>query len=315
VTTAVVSEPVRPIIEARGLRKAFGERVAVDGLSFTVRRGECLGFLGPNGAGKTTTIRMLSAQVPMDAGEIVVDGLGVDRRPRTVKTRLGICPQEDNLDADFTVRANLLLYASYYGLPRRRAAERADQLLRFVNLQERRDSAIGELSGGMKRRLLLARSLINEPPILVLDEPTTGLDPQARHQVWGAVDELRAGGTTILLTTHYMDEAERLCDRLLILDEGRIVAEGAPGPLIAEIVGAHVVEAWGDPDRLEVLRASFSGRWEIAGRRLYLYPGDSTAVQELMVKAEQTGGFERVLHRPATLEDVFLRLTGRELRE
>ncbi len=304
-----------PIITARGLRKCFGELVAVDDLSFTVRRGECLGFLGPNGAGKTTTIRMLAAQTPMDAGSIVVDGLEVAADPRGVKERLGICPQEDNLDGDFSVRENLLGYASYFGLGGRSTAEKVDGLLRFVGLQERAGDAIITLSGGMKRRLLLARSLVNEPPVLVLDEPTTGLDPQARHQVWTAVDDLRAGGTTILLTTHYMDEAERLCDRLLIIDEGRVVAEGTPARLIAEIVGANVVEVWGDPERSDGLLEGFEGVHERTGRRSYLFPRDAAAVSQLIQRAQTMGGWERVLHRPASLEDVFLRLTGRELRE
>ena len=302
-------------IHAEGLVKRFGDLVAVDGLSFQTTGGECLGFLGPNGAGKTTTIKMLSGQSPMDGGRAEVLGMDVTRRPRDVKQLLGVCPQEDNLDTDFTVEENLHLYASYFGIPMRTAKERADELLDFVQLAERRHSDIRSLSGGMKRRLLLARSLMNEPRLLILDEPTTGLDPQARHQVWGVVDDLKQEGITILLTTHYMDEAERLSDRLLVVDEGTIIAEGAPQTLIQETVGPEVVEAWGDPDHLADIVGDFEGLWEQMGRRIYFFPRRVEACRAIMDRAEETEGVQRVLHRPATLEDVFLHLTGRELRE
>ncbi len=303
------------MIEARGLHKSFGDLKAVDDVSFEVGRGECLGFLGPNGAGKTTTIKMLSGQAPMDAGSVTVGGYDVSRTPRAVKQMLGICPQEDNLDTDFSVAQNMQLYASYFGIKKRELAGRLEELLRFVQLWERRGSDIRSLSGGMKRRLLLARSLVNEPEVLVLDEPTTGLDPQARHQVWSVIDDLKNGGTTILLTTHYMDEAERLCDQLLIMDWGKIISEGTPGALIEQTVGHDVVEAWGDSDMLPGIAEGFEGEWEQVARRIYLYPGSREKVRELMNRAESTAGVERVLHRPASLEDVFLRLTGRELRE
>lgn len=303
------------MIEARGLYKSFGDLKAVDDVSFEVGRGECLGFLGPNGAGKTTTIKMLSGQAPMEAGSVTVGGYDVSRTPRAVKQMLGICPQEDNLDTDFSVAQNMQLYASYFGIKKRELAGRLEELLRFVQLWERRGSDIRSLSGGMKRRLLLARSLVNEPEVLVLDEPTTGLDPQARHQVWSVIDDLKNGGTTILLTTHYMDEAERLCDRLLIMDWGKIISEGTPGALIEQTVGHDVVEAWGDSDMLPGIAEGFEGEWEQVARRIYLYPGSREMVRELMDRAESTAGVERVLHRPASLEDVFLRLTGRELRE
>ena len=303
------------MIEARGLHKSFGDLKAVDDVSFEVGRGECLGFLGPNGAGKTTTIKILSGQATMDAGSVTVGGYDVSRTPRAVKQMLGICPQEDNLDTDFSVEQNMQLYASYFGIKKRELAGRLEELLRFVQLWERRGSDIRSLSGGMKRRLLLARSLVNEPEVLVLDEPTTGLDPQARHQVWSVIDDLKNGGTTILLTTHYMDEAERLCDQLLIMDWGKIISEGTPGALIEQTVGHDVVEAWGDSDMLPGIAEGFEGEWEQVARRIYLYPGSREMVRELMNRAESTAGVERVLHRPTSLEDVFLRLTGRELRE
>ena len=224
-------------------------------------------------------------------------------------------PQEDNLDTDFDVQTNLYLYASYFGISRRTVRKRADRLLEFVQLAERRKAQIVALSGGMKRRLMLARSLVNDPQVLVLDEPTTGLDPQGRHQVWTKIDELKAEGITILLTTHYMDEAQRLCDRLLIVDAGSVIAEGRPETLIRERVGEHVVEAWGERDALPALADGFEGQWDQVGRRIYLFPEDGDGVLRLIDRAESTTGIERVLHRPASLEDVFLRITGRELRE
>ena len=305
----------KTMIAAVDLEKSFGDLKAVDGVSFKVDSGECLGFLGPNGAGKTTTIKMLSGQAPMDAGSITVGGFDVSRTPRAVKQLLGVCPQEDNLDADFSVEQNLLLYASYFGIKRRTAAGRVKELLDFVQLWEKRDSDTRSLSGGMKRRLLLARSLVNDPEVLVLDEPTTGLDPQARHQVWSAIDDLKNGGTTILLTTHYMDEAERLCDRLMVMDWGRIISEGTPQALIEQTVGGDVVEVWGDSGTLPAIAEGFDGRWEQVTRRIYLYTRSPEQVRELIDRAESTPGVERVLHRPGSLEDVFLRLTGRELRE
>jgi lipooligosaccharide transport system ATP-binding protein len=305
---------VSTVIEALEVEKRFAGAAAVDGLSFRVAVGECVGFLGPNGAGKTTTIKMLCGQAPLDGGQIRVCGLDVARQARQVKAKLGICPQEDNLDTDFGVRDNLLLYATYFGVPREVAVERAAEWLRFVRLWERRDAEIRALSGGMRRALLLARSLMNDPDILVLDEPTTGLDPQARHQVWNAIDELKGRGVTLLLTTHYMDEAERLCDRILIVDRGRLIVEGPPARLIEERVGRDVVEAWGDASALGRLTDGFAGEWERAGRRVCLFT-DRTGVRPLLERAETIPGIERVLHRPANLEDVFLRLAGRELRE
>ncbi len=221
--------PDRPVVWAEGLVKAFGDLRAVDGISFAVRRGECFGLLGPNGAGKTTTIRMIYGYSPVTCGRLEVFGLDVGGTRREVAARVGVCQQDDNLDPDLTVDENLLVFARYFDLPRAEAVRRAGELLDFVALAHRRGSPVTELSGGMMRRLVLARALLNEPDLLILDEPTTGLDPQARHQVWEQIEELRRSGLTVLLTTHYMDEAARLCDRLIIIDHGRILVEGSPG--------------------------------------------------------------------------------------
>ena len=231
-----------PAVLARGLRKAYNGRVAVDGIDFEVEPGICFGFLGPNGAGKTTTMKMIYGLAEIEAGELRVLGLDARRQRREVKSRLGVVPQETNLDNDLTIRENLLVHARYFGLGAEAAAARVEELLSFALLRERAHGRVQELSGGMKRRLLIARALINDPELVVLDEPTTGLDPQARLAVWGALGRLRERGVTVLLTTHYMEEAARLCDHLLIMDEGRIVAEGGPAELVREYVGAGTLE-------------------------------------------------------------------------
>jgi lipooligosaccharide transport system ATP-binding protein len=307
-------------VEARGLTKRFGDLVAVAGLDLDIPSGVCFGLLGPNGAGKTTTIRMILGQAPPSGGSLKVLGLDAVREQRAVKRRLGVVPQENNLDPDFTVHQNLVVYSRYYGIPRAQASERADALLRYMQLSEKRDSGIMELSGGMKRRLVVARALVNEPDLLVLDEPTTGLDPQARHTIWEKVRELRRQGKTILLTTHYMDEAEMLCDELVIIDQGRILERGAPRDLIrkhtqgeaAEIVVGH------DPDGASVARlaASLKERGvphERLADRVIAY---GAQVPDLL--ASLPASFPEVtetVRRRATLEDVFLRLTGRALRD
>ncbi len=227
----------REAVQAAGLTRDYGSRRAVDGIDFVVRAGECFGFLGPNGAGKTTTVRMIHAFTPVTAGRLVVLGHDVSREARRVKALIGVCPQENNLDEDFTVRRNLLVYARYFEIPASVARERAAELLAFVDLAGEADRPIAALSGGMKRRLVLARALMNSPRLLVLDEPTSGLDPQARRQVWRRIEGLKRVGTTILLTTHYMEEASRLCDRLVIMDRGRIVATGTPADLIQRLAG------------------------------------------------------------------------------
>ncbi len=303
-----------PLVQARQLRKSFAAFTAVDGIDFEVRPGEAFGFLGPNGAGKTSTMRMIACASPVTSGELRV----FDRDPRTdaraIKARLGVVPQADNLDAELTVRENLLMYARYFDIPQKVARDRAEELLAFVQLAERRDSQVEPLSGGMKRRLTIARALVNEPELLLLDEPTTGLDPQARHLIWERLYRLKRQGTTLLLTTHYMDEAEQLCDRLLVMDKGRIVAEGSPRELIARYVTREVLEVRmtdevraANADRL----ARLASHLEHLPERLQFYADDGEQVLE---QIHQMGlPVERALVRRATLEDVFLRLTGRTL--
>jgi lipooligosaccharide transport system ATP-binding protein len=305
------------VVEARNLRKSYGQRVAVDDLSFAVAPGECLGLLGPNGAGKTTTIRMVTCFSAPGSGTLSVLGLPVvPANHAAIKARLGIVQQEESLDPDLTVERNLIVYASYFDIPRREAARRAEELVRFSELTDHRHERIKTLSGGMKRRLMLARALLNEPRLLVLDEPTTGLDPQARRLVWDRVRTLKRQGTTILLTTHYMEEAAQLCDRLIIMDHGRIVAEGAPAALVAAHVGAEVVEVYLDGDdrrAAEVTTRLAAGPWrsERAGGVLYLYVAEGQPEPPLFTALDGLD-FAR---RRATLEDVFLTLTGHALRD
>ncbi len=305
-----------PIVEAVGLRKRYDKREVVCGVDFTVRARECFGLLGPNGAGKTTTIRMLTCFSPLDAGTLTVFGLAVNTaNARAIKSRLGVAPQEENLDPDLTVAMNLVVYASYFGIGGAAARARVSELLVFAELADRADDRIATLSGGMKRRLVLARALINRPRLLVLDEPTTGLDPQARHLVWERLRELKRSGVAMLLTTHYMEEAEQLCDRIVVMDHGRIIAEGTPASLIAAHVGRDVIEvAAGDlaaRARVQALCHPLGGRIETLGDRVILYVnGEPEARAALAALVSET-----IVHRRATLEDVFLTLTGRELRE
>ncbi|MFN8544989.1 MAG: ATP-binding cassette domain-containing protein [Candidatus Binatia bacterium] len=304
------------IVEADGLVKRYGARAAVDGLSFAVAAGECVGLLGPNGAGKTTTIRMVTCYTMPTAGALRVLGLPViPANHPPIKVRLGIVQQEDSLDPDLGVEKNLTVFARYFGIPSREAARRAAELVRFAELEGYRAARIGTLSGGMRRRLMLARALVNEPTMLVLDEPTTGLDPQARRLVWERIRTLKRQGTTILLTTHYMEEAAQLCDRVIIIDRGRIVAEGIPAELVREHVGVEVVEiALGDDGAVDPVRLARLGggpwRTEQVGDVLYLYVSRLGAEPPLDVLADVE--FTR---RRATLEDVFLTLTGHGLRE
>src|SRR5262245_11293274 len=304
-------------VSARGVAKRFGERTAVAGIDFDVEPGICFGFLGPNGAGKTTTMKMVYGLATVDGGQLTVLGLDAARDRRAIKSRIGVVPQETNLDADLTVRENLLQQARYFGIDPHEAAERASELLDFSLIGDRADERIHALSGGMKRRLLISRALMGDPELVVLDEPTTGLDPQARLAVWGALDRLRRRGVTLLLTTHYMEEAERLCDRLVIMDEGRIVAEGRPADLVRSHVGREVLELkldeGCDTDRLI---ASVDGRiqgHDLSERTLMLYADNAEVVLEQL--DHDAFPTESALVRRATLEDVFLRLTGRSLRE
>jgi len=302
------------IVEAERLRKTFGSFTAVDGISFDVRRGECYGILGPNGAGKTSTIRMIYGFSPLSGGSLRVLGQDVTngRQLRKVKYRIGVCQQENNLDPEFTVLQNLEVFASYFDIPRLEATARALELLKFIALDNRKDTPIPELSGGLMRRVVLARALINEPDLLILDEPTTGLDPQSRHQIWERLEGLRARGISILLTTHYMEEASRLCDRLIIMDQGKILIEGRPQDLIRDHAGRDIVEV-GEPD--EELRSFVRDRnlrHEDLGHRLIIYCEQR---DQLYRELRERYCHDGCTLRTATLEDVFLKLTGRELRE
>jgi lipooligosaccharide transport system ATP-binding protein len=305
-----------PALLIRGLHKRFGDAPpAVDGLDLEVPQGCCFGLLGPNGAGKTTTIRILCAASPRDAGEVRVLGHDPAVEPRTVKRLLGIVPQQDNLDPDFSVFRNLVVYARYFGIGRAAAEVRARELLAFVRMEDRLDHRVDSLSGGLKRRLVIARALLHNPSVLVLDEPTTGLDPQSRHTLWDRVRELRRGGTTILLTTHYMEEAEALCDRVAIVDHGKILIEGTPRELIRTRARSEVVEVHGLQPEAAAAAVDLALPGEDAeahGERLYLYTERGEAALHRV--RERFPGAEVMLRR-GTLEDVFLRATGRGLRE
>ena len=304
------------IVHARNLVKRYGDFTAVDGISFDIRSGECFGLLGPNGAGKTTTTRMIACVSPVTAGELTVDGLDVRREPRRIKALLGVVPQEDNLDPDLTVRQNLAVYARYYDMPRALAEERIDESLALFQLLDKQHQTIWALSTGLKRRLAIARGLINQPKILVLDEPTTGLDPQARHLVWQKLRYLRGQGVTMLLCTHYMEEASHLCDRLVIMHQGHILVEGTPNALVEEHAGREVVELHlRGPEREKVL-AQLAARpglmVEEVEDLLYVYARTADGRADIAELAPES---ERVVYRHANLEDVFLRLTGRGLVE
>jgi lipooligosaccharide transport system ATP-binding protein len=299
-------------IEFLQVHKRYGEKTVVDGLSFHVRAGECFGLLGPNGAGKTTTLRMLLGIAAPNAGTIRLCGEPIPTRARFARARVGVVPQFDNLDPDFTVRENLLVFGRYFGLSAAATRAMVPSLLEFARLESKADARVGELSGGMKRRLSLARALVNDPDVLIMDEPTTGLDPQARHLIWERLRSLLARGKTILLTTHFMEEAERLCHRLCVIEEGRKIAEGGPNELIASEIGCDVIEIYGpDPLALRDELAPFAERTEISGETLFCYVTDAEPVHaRLKLRSDL-----RYLHRPANLEDVFLRLTGREMQD
>ena len=303
-----------PIIAANGLRKSFGDFVAVDGIDFEVRPGEAFGFLGPNGAGKTSTMRMIGCVSPPSDGDLSILGLDPVRDGRRIRARLGVVPQMDQLDNELTVLENLVIYARYFDIDRRTARERADELLDFVQLSERADSRVDPLSGGQKRRVSIARSLINDPEVLILDEPTTGLDPQARHVLWDRLYQLKEQGCTLILTTHYMDEAEQLCDRLVVMDGGRIVAEGSPQELIAQYAPREVLElrfGRGRNAEHEADAAAVAARVEVLPDRLLAYADDGeAALAALNQRGVQP---DSALVRRSSLEDVFLRLTGRTL--
>jgi lipooligosaccharide transport system ATP-binding protein len=305
-----------PLVSARGLTKRFGDFTAVDSVDFDVLPGRAFGFLGPNGAGKTSTMRMIACSSPVTSGELTVIGMNPRTQARQIKARLGVVPQIDNLDTELTVRENLEMYARYFDIPGDVARRRADELLEFVQLDERAKDQVEPLSGGMKRRLTIARSLINEPELIILDEPTTGLDPQARHLLWERLYQLKRRGATLIITTHYMDEAEQLCDRLVVMDKAKIVAEGSPRELIdqhstREVLELRVTDAV--RDHLDGRLDGLADRIEELPDRLLLYTADGEQTLDQVHRREIP--VESALVRRSTLEDVFLRLTGRTLIE
>ena len=306
-----------PLFYCQNLVKRYGSTTVVDDLSFTIEPGECLGVIGPNGAGKTTTIRMCLGLTAPDAGQITAFGLNMPRDALAIKAKLGVVSQMDTLDPDFSCAENLLVYGRYFGLKAADIRARIPQLLDFAALAHKADAKPGELSGGMKRRLSLARALVNDPQLLMLDEPTTGLDPQARHLMWERLQRLLQQGKSILLTTHFMDEAERLCSRLLVLDHGRKIAEGRPRELIAQHLEPDVVEVYGQGalalahDEAHASVRALAARVEVSGETVFFYTAQALPLLAALSAQPQL----RTLHRPANLEDLFLKLTGRQIRE
>jgi lipooligosaccharide transport system ATP-binding protein len=303
-----------PIFRVQNLNKHFGDNHVVQNLSFEIAAGECLGVIGPNGAGKTTTIRMSLGQTAPDSGEIEILGMRMPKESSAIKQRLGVVSQFDTLDPDFTLEENILVYGRYFGMKKAQIEPRIPKLLEFASLTSKAKAKPGELSGGMKRRLSLARSLVNDPDLLLLDEPTTGLDPQARHLMWERLQTLTGQGKSILLTTHFMDEAERLCHRLLVIDHGKKIAEGRPRELIAQHLEPDVVEVYGVGAlalQAESSVTQHAARMEISGETLFLYTRNAAP----MLTALHAFPLLRTLHRPANLEDLFLKLTGRQIRE
>ncbi len=300
------------LIQAKKLTKKFGDFTAVDHIDFEVYKGECVGFLGPNGAGKTTTVRMIYCFLPLTSGELTVAGLSVRTKCQEIKSIVGVSPQEDNLDPDFSVLKNLMVYARYFDIPKDEAQRRAKEQLKFFQLEEKQDMPIMALSTGMKRRLIFARALMNNPQILLLDEPTVGLDPQARHMVWDEVRQLKRVQVTIILTTHYMDEAEVLCDRIIIVDNGKIIEDGKPAELIKKHIGEDVLELDCDEDLIPLLKQEFpDARIEKLGERMQVFTPKPHGVFEGFLHEHK---IKNVTIRKANLEDVFLKLTGRGLR-
>lgn len=302
---------IDPIIQAEGLVKRYSELIAVDGVSFYVEEGEMFGFLGPNGAGKTTTMKMIQCVSPKTSGKLEVFGMDASAHQREIKKYMGVVPQENNLDPDFTVYENLRNYSRYFDIPPIEADKRIEELLNFVQLRDKKDSMPESLSGGMKRRLVLARALLNNPRLIILDEPTVGLDPQARHLIWDKLRFLKKSGVTIVLTTHYLDEAEKLCDRLVVMDYGKIIVEGEPGQIIKDQIGSGVVEVDNHPEIVECLQKSGSS-YEVMGDIIVIYTNDQTHITDQL---SMECSLDKMITRKATLEDVFLKLTGRKLRE
>jgi lipooligosaccharide transport system ATP-binding protein len=302
------------LVSAKDLRKNYGSLTAVDGISFEIQEGECFGFLGPNGAGKTTTVKMIHCVSPVTSGTLIVNGLPAHINNRALKKMTGIIPQEITLDVDLTVYENLIVFAKFFDIPKREAKKRIAELLHFVELEAKRNSKISELSTGMKRRLLVARALLNHPKLIVADEPTTGLDPQARHLIWQRLRQLKTEGVTLILTTQYMEEAQQLCDRIVVMHQGKILKEGVPTKLVAEQIGREVVEVRvpkEEDERIVGQLAEFSSGHERVGDTLYFYCRDGQGLMKKLVELD----LHNYLTRPATLEDVFLKLTGRSLIE
>ena len=301
------------LIKAENLTKKYGDFLAVDSINFEIYQAECCGFLGPNGAGKTTTIRMIHCFLPITSGKLTVADMSVQDRERDIKKMIGVAPQETNLDPDFSVIENLTVYARYFDIPKAEATRKADALLKFFQLEEKRNVEVDELSTGMKRRLILARALINDPQILLLDEPTTGLDPQARHLIWDKIRELKKQGVTIILTTHYMEEAAELCDRVLIVDTGKIIEEGKPSELVEKHAGEEVLEVDNEEQILKTLKEKFpEARLDVVGEKIHVFTNEPHGV---FVKFLQDFPLKGATVRRANLEDVFLKLTGRKLRD
>jgi lipooligosaccharide transport system ATP-binding protein len=301
------------VIRAQNLIKIYAGQRVVDGISLEIKRGECFGLLGPNGAGKTTTLRLLLGLIAPDSGHIELLDQDIPLDARVARMRVGVVPQMDNLDPDFTVTENLMVYGRYFGMSDEAIRARLPELLEFANLTAKRDAKVPTLSGGMKRRLTLARALVNDPDVIFLDEPTTGLDPQARHLIWQRLRELTARGKTLVLTTHFMDEAERLCHRLAVMDNGRIISQGTPRELIADNIEPEVVEVFGEQAAIwaENHAANHTERFEVSGESVFCYVRNA---HPLLLELQQHPEL-RYVHRPANLEDVFLKLTGREMRE
>jgi len=302
------------LVSAKDLRKKYGSLTAVDGISFEIKEGECFGFLGPNGAGKTTTVKMIHCVSPVTSGTLIVNGLPAHINNRALKKMTGIIPQEITLDVDLTVYENLIVFAKFFDIPKREAKRRLAELLHFVELEAKRNSKISELSTGMKRRLLVARALLNHPKLIVADEPTTGLDPQARHLIWQRLRQLKSEGVTLILTTQYMEEAQQLCDRIVVMYQGKILKEGVPSKLVAEEIGREVVEVRvpkEEDDRIIGQLTESSCGHERVGDTLYFYCADGQGLMKKLIELD----LHNYLTRPATLEDVFLKLTGRSLIE
>jgi len=301
------------LVQAETLTKKFGDLDAVDGVNFKIFKGESFGFLGPNGAGKTTLMRMIQSVSPLTGGKLTLSGMNVTEYARKIKGMIGVAPQEDNLDPDFTVFQNLIVFARYFDVSMEKAKTKAEELLRFMQLEDKRDVIITSLSGGMRRRLILARALMNEPQILMLDEPTTGLDPQARHLIWTKIRNLQKKGVTIILTTHYMDEAAQLCDRIIIMDHGKIIEKGNPTELIKKHVGKEVLEVLYNEKAMECLKGYFPDAGiDVVGDKIQVFANKSRGV---LGKVLEEASFKGALIRESNLEDVFLKLAGRRLRD